>query len=151
MEVISGVIALTALVIFGSALPLWLERVPPNRFYGFRTPRLVSNPDLWYPSNRIAGRDLSLAALVMLATAAWLRWGAMGEEQATYVALIGAFAVIAATLHSFWAASLMAADYDSGTSDLVSKALAADEGERSEDLSARARAAQASRSDEKQR
>jgi hypothetical protein len=28
---------------------------PPNRVYGFRTPKTLSSPGIWYPVNRIAG------------------------------------------------------------------------------------------------
>ena len=37
------------------ALPMVLGKVPPNRIYGFRTPKTLSSPNIWYPANRIAG------------------------------------------------------------------------------------------------
>ena len=29
--------------------------VPPNRLYGFRTRKTLQDPDVWYPTNRVAG------------------------------------------------------------------------------------------------
>jgi len=37
------------------AVPLALGMVPPNGLYGFRTPKTLSSPDIWYPANRFAG------------------------------------------------------------------------------------------------
>ena len=37
------------------AVPLALGLVPPNPLYGFRTPKTMSSPDIWYPANRFAG------------------------------------------------------------------------------------------------
>jgi hypothetical protein len=37
------------------AAPLALGKIPPNQLYGFRTPKTLSSPDIWYPANRIAG------------------------------------------------------------------------------------------------
>lgn len=56
----------TLLVITGPllvllAIPLWLRRVPPNRFYGVRTRTTFSDEALWYEINARSGRDLALA------------------------------------------------------------------------------------------
>ena len=37
------------------AVPMVLGVVPPNRFYGFRTPKTLSSPGIWYPANRVSG------------------------------------------------------------------------------------------------
>jgi len=37
------------------ALPMALGKIPPNGLYGFRTPKTLASPDIWYPANRIAG------------------------------------------------------------------------------------------------
>ena len=41
-------------------LPLYFRRVPPNRFYGFRTARTLAEPAVWYPVNRVTGGWLIL-------------------------------------------------------------------------------------------
>lgn len=53
-------------------LPLYFGKVPPNRFYGFRTQRTLRDPEAWYPVNRIAGGWLVVtgAATAGVATAA---------------------------------------------------------------------------------
>ena len=44
------------------AIPLWLRRIPPNRFYGMRTRATLADEALWYDVNARSGRDLALAA-----------------------------------------------------------------------------------------
>lgn len=53
------------------SLPLILRWVPPNMFYGFRTPRTLSSPDIWYPANAFSGRAL-LAVAGVVAALTWL-------------------------------------------------------------------------------
>ena len=68
MEAIVGIYAGMALVLIVICVPMILERVPPNRWYGFRTPRTLSDPNVWYPANRIAGQYLAVAAVLILLT-----------------------------------------------------------------------------------
>ncbi len=51
------------------SLPLIYDKVPPNGFYGFRTPRTMSDPNVWYPANRVAGRNLAVAGSIVATTA----------------------------------------------------------------------------------
>ena len=51
-------------VIAAAAIPLILQIVPPNRFYGFRTSRTLSNRELWFRVNRFSGGALLIAAAV---------------------------------------------------------------------------------------
>lgn len=44
------------------AIPLWLRRIPPNRFYGVRTRATLTDEALWYEVNARSGRDLAVAA-----------------------------------------------------------------------------------------
>jgi len=34
------------------SIPLYLQKVPPNGFYGFRIRKTRENPEVWYPVNR---------------------------------------------------------------------------------------------------
>ena len=68
--------ALIGAVFIGLGVPLLQERVPPNPWYGFRTPKTCSDEKIWYAANYVCGRDLIIAgaivvssALVMLAVA----------------------------------------------------------------------------------
>jgi uncharacterized membrane protein len=45
--------------------PLALRRVPPNRWYGFRTPKTLSTPEVWYAANRITGIDMCIGGMVI--------------------------------------------------------------------------------------
>ena len=40
-------------------------RVPPNRWYGFRTAKTFSNQTIWYAANRVVGTDLIVAGVVI--------------------------------------------------------------------------------------
>ncbi len=46
---------LTPAIAVAVSIPLVLNAIPPNRWYGFRTPKTLSSPDIWYPANRRAG------------------------------------------------------------------------------------------------
>ena len=44
------------------SIPLILRAVPPNRWYGFRTTRTLSNEALWFRANHFAGCAFLIAA-----------------------------------------------------------------------------------------
>jgi SdpI/YfhL protein family len=56
----------------GSAIPLILQRVPPNPWYGFRVKATVENPAVWYPANRYLGKCLLAFGLFVIVTAVGL-------------------------------------------------------------------------------
>jgi hypothetical protein len=58
-------------VFIALALPLCLQLVGPNQYYGFRTSATLRNPALWFAANAFAGYGLIAAALV---SAAWVRF-----------------------------------------------------------------------------
>jgi uncharacterized membrane protein len=94
------------------ALPLWRRRVPPNRTYGFRTPLTVSNPEVWYATNEVAGRDLVLAGAFIMGMGALWSLFAVGSapEQVPFFVTAVAVPVLVAVLHTFWWASRYVAD-----------------------------------------
>ena len=47
-------------------IPLSLDKIAPNGFYGFRTSKTLSDPKIWYAVNRIAGIDLCIAGVVII-------------------------------------------------------------------------------------
>lgn len=53
------------------SVPMILQLVPPNPLYGFRTPRTLANPGIWYRANLFAGWALAIAAAVG-ASLVWL-------------------------------------------------------------------------------
>jgi hypothetical protein len=40
----------------GLAVPLIRCKISPNRWYDFRIPRTLNNPDVWYRANAVTGR-----------------------------------------------------------------------------------------------
>ena len=46
---------LGALILAGLGIPLYAKWVGPNPWYGFRTPRTLSDPKIWYAVNRVTG------------------------------------------------------------------------------------------------
>lgn len=54
------------------SIPLILKAVPPNRWYGIRTPHTLGNEDLWFRANRFAGWAFLLASIASAATFVWV-------------------------------------------------------------------------------
>jgi uncharacterized membrane protein len=50
----------------GFAIPLILRKVPPNIWYGFRFPKTVNNPKVWYPANHYSGKLLLYAGILTI-------------------------------------------------------------------------------------
>ena len=88
------------------SLPLMYDKIPPNGFYGFRTPRTLSDPKIWYPANRVAGRNLTLSGLVISVTALiiFLIHKTMSPGTALVALLaVSSTATIAAVVHALLA------------------------------------------------
>jgi asparagine N-glycosylation enzyme membrane subunit Stt3 len=65
---------LLGLVTILISIPLLYHAVAPNRLYGFRTRKTLSNSDIWYKANKFMARELVAAGAVsiMLAIVAML-------------------------------------------------------------------------------
>lgn len=63
------------------AVPLILNKVPPNGLYGFRTPKTLSSPAVWYPANRRSGIYFALAGAAMLILQTLLRAAGWSPEK----------------------------------------------------------------------
>ena len=106
MEKLLWLLAGIGLIVAG--YPLMIRRVPPNHWYGFRVPKTLRDPYVWYEANHVAGRDLLLAGLaVLLATlfrmlTAWLLPVWMTGHLPYGVFVVAMLMVI---LDSFWALS----------------------------------------------
>jgi len=66
------VFEIAAMICVAFAIPLLRRQVPPNRWFGFRTPSTVRDPALWYEVNYRAGVDLLVTGLLLAACAAIL-------------------------------------------------------------------------------
>lgn len=61
--------AIPALLLFLVSVPLVAGLIPRNRLYGFRTKKTLSDDQIWYRVNRLAGFAVMIASGVYLAVA----------------------------------------------------------------------------------
>ncbi len=54
---LTSLLLVVAVALFAASVPLAAQKIPPNRLYGFRTPRTVGDDRVWYPVNKVAGRN----------------------------------------------------------------------------------------------
>jgi uncharacterized membrane protein len=90
------------------SLPLIYKRVPPNRWYGFRVRKTLSDPHIWYAANQVAGIDLFLAGIATTLTALLTTLLSLFLPDALmYTVNLAVFmgSLALAVLHSFWALS----------------------------------------------
>lgn len=79
---------ITGIVMAGVSIPLVLGKIPPNGFYGFRTPRTLAEPALWYRANWFAGWALLVAGVVIGLIATMLPPGALDDQGAGFLVII---------------------------------------------------------------
>jgi len=63
VEFLSVLLPIVSILI---SLPLVLKLVPPNRWYGFRTRKTMSNADIWYEANYKGAVGLIVASVIAL-------------------------------------------------------------------------------------
>ncbi len=107
------VVVASSLFISLVGLPMALDKIPPNALYGFRTPRTLADPDVWYEANRESGKALTLAGLVGAVGAVLCGWLVDNGNHAMFASM-GAFIVplFVAVAYSFYKASAFAAEKD---------------------------------------
>ena len=104
MGTLWGLYSGAGILLGGLALPHILGRVPPNYWYGFRTPRTLNSASLWYAANRYAGWRLLASGAAIVASAQIGLW-MPGLNVDTYSGLCAAVALstlVIATLQSLW-------------------------------------------------
>ncbi len=90
---------LTALFVFdgfllmATAIPFIQRRVKPNPWSGFRTPKTLSNSDIWYAANAYSGRQLLRAGVAITVTALGLRL-VPGLSFAVYASVCGIVTIL---------------------------------------------------------
>jgi uncharacterized membrane protein len=60
---------LIGVVLFFVGLPLARKKVGRNRTYGFRTPKTLSNDELWYKANETAGYGFMASGAIVAVAA----------------------------------------------------------------------------------
>ena len=94
--------ALVGILFIGLSIPLIRNRIPPNRFYGFRTAKTLSDPKIWYEVNHISGNDLLVAGALI--TCSSVTMFALAQEWnpqhvALTLFLIMCFSLVGVLLH----------------------------------------------------
>ena len=79
------------------SVPMVMRRVPPNGLYGFRTPKTLSNPQIWYQANRLAGVNLIVAAILTMAFCWAVAW-ASSAAKATMLAPLVLLVMVAVSV-----------------------------------------------------
>ena len=98
----SVVTLLIPLIIIALAVPLILEKVPRNAFYGFRTPFTMSSDEIWYYANKISGIALLLGGIFWLLVGRILLAEMLDERSAIRLTnFLGAAALIAGCVVSY--------------------------------------------------
>jgi uncharacterized membrane protein len=62
------------LLVIVASIPMALGRVAPNHWYGFRTPKTLSSPEIWYPANRASGWWMVLGGALTILANLMLWW-----------------------------------------------------------------------------
>ncbi len=96
--------ALVGLLFVGLSIPLIQQRVPPNRYYGFRTRKTLSDPKIWYEANRISGHDLLVAGALLTITSFVMLMFAQGwkPEHVVFTLLsVMTLSLVGAVWHGF--------------------------------------------------
>ncbi len=91
-------LVLAAYILAGGAfiamsVPLIQRRVKPNRWYGFRTPRTLKDPNVWYPANEFGARRMLWVGVAWIAAAIILYFPTELSFVA-YVSAVGAVATV---------------------------------------------------------
>jgi hypothetical protein len=64
MQVLVLLNTFTGLLLAVISVPLILQKIGPNPWYGFRVKKTLANPAVWYPVNAYAARRLLVVGLV---------------------------------------------------------------------------------------
>lgn len=73
-------LSVASLVLMALAVPLLLQKVKPNRWYGVRTARTRNDDGLWYRANRLYGIAMLTAGVAFFVLSAILGNWRPGED-----------------------------------------------------------------------
>jgi uncharacterized membrane protein len=96
---LTTIIAPAAIVVL--SIPMILQKVPRNGFYGFRTPRTLASDAVWFPANRVAGISLACAGTIWIAAGFTIPLLVPASVSDVWVVAIGSAAVGASVLVAF--------------------------------------------------
>lgn len=73
-------LSIASLVLMAIAIPLVLQKVKPNRWYGVRTSRTRNDEGQWYRVNRLYGKTMIMAGVAFFVLSAILGNWRPGED-----------------------------------------------------------------------
>ena len=76
------------------SLPLMAEKIKPNPYYGFRISATLSEPQLWYASNKYFAKRQLVAALILTSAALGLYFVPSISVDAYALSVLGMFVVV---------------------------------------------------------
>jgi hypothetical protein len=83
-------------------IPCSMGLVRPNRLYGFRTSKTLRDPDVWYPTNRVAGYWGIATGLVGAGVSIATFFARLGLPAAALVNLVPfAVGIVGTLIHGF--------------------------------------------------
>ncbi|MCC7339469.1 MAG: SdpI family protein [Bryobacterales bacterium] len=83
------------ILIFLLAIPLLFDKIPRNRWYGFRTPTSMSSDQAWYYSNKVAAKGMCVAAAIWMVASLVLSQRMADKQQASMMGLLfGPFCLV---------------------------------------------------------
>lgn len=84
----------TSVVLVGCGVPLFRRKVGPNKLFGLRTKLTMSDDDIWYAANQVAGRWLIITGIGTAASAAAGVLAGMNETESAMLVIGGMLAGI---------------------------------------------------------
>ncbi len=57
-------LAVASLLLLAISIPLILQKVPPNEYYGVRTHSTLANAENWYKTNKLYGECMVVSTLL---------------------------------------------------------------------------------------
>lgn len=100
-QILCGLYLVVSLLLFVLGIPLWRGLVPPNWWYGFRTPSTVKHKHIWYPVNRVTGVWMTVVGPVTALTALAVYWAGLAVDVAEWVDLAAsAIGIVGMLVHA---------------------------------------------------
>jgi hypothetical protein len=87
MIAIMALYAFGGMILAGLSVPLVLQKMPPNGFFGLRSRATVNNPKLWYKINAFAGKRLLATGLATALGSIVLYYLSSGVEEYAFSCL----------------------------------------------------------------
>ena len=94
------------LIFVAAGIPLFQRRIGPNRWYGFRVPKTMSDEGIWFDANETMGKDLIISGAVMILAAITIHLGCASLLRVDQLAYLNVGVMVAALgvsiIHGFW-------------------------------------------------